>query len=372
MSLQRVLLSLTLILSFLINPISVIADNNQPSEESVSVDSSSTANPQDPEVILEQASTEFDDLPEGIDPSSQPSCDAALKLEASSTTVTPGDTVELSFGLSFITETVSGQLQIMLPKGVSAEEPLAWDISEDYEQTVKVQITEDILDLDKLSLIFVPNDYAWQLEESIYLTCLGERQSYTLQDQKSVTTSNDRLGVDFGKTDLADFYVEIAPLSIAPYSAQTSDEMLYTVEVDAWSSEKKDSALTSFETPVTMRINMDGIVDIANLPAYQAIFAGYLDEETGKWEILPAHREGNTVVFETSHFSIFGVGTVDVPDTGWALAYNEPQVSLFSGGMTYSYPIELVEGRNGATPDVTLTYNSRVSMASSLGCKATG
>ncbi len=359
MSLQRVLLSLVLILSFLVNPISVIADNNQPSEESMSI-ASPTVDPQDTETAPEQIPAEFDDLPEDIiAPTDQSSCDATLKLEASSTTVTPGDTIELSFGLSFVTETTPGQLEIVLPKGVSAKEPLIWDISEDYAQTVQVQITEDILDLDELSLTFTPNDYAWQLEESIYLTCLGERQSYILQDQKSVTTSNDRLGVDFGKADLADLYVEVQPLSIAPYSAQTSDEMLYTVEVDAWSSGEKDAALTSFETPVTMRINMDGIVDIADLPTYQAIFAGYLDEETGKWEILPAHREGNTVTFETNHFSIFGVGTVDVPTTGWALAYNEPQVSLFSGGMTYSYPIELVAGRNGATPDVTLTYNSR-------------
>ena len=126
-------------------------------------------------------------------------------------------------------------------------------------------------------------------------------------------------------------------------------------------AERTDERVERFAKPLTVEMDITDLV--VNDPSGLGHFwIGYLDEKAGQWVGVDFQRETRpndriVAVFETDHFTIFG-SALDMME-GWVPTFVKPNVSLFSGAMTYSYPIQLPEGRGGLTPSLALSYSSR-------------
>jgi hypothetical protein len=113
-----------------------------------------------------------------------------------------------------------------------------------------------------------------------------------------------------------------------------------------------------FQKPLELRVDVSGLIDQSAMAYFQYAFLAYQDEH-GQWQELPTYRAGDQLVATLDHFSVIGAGTGNVVTSGWLLTFNDPQVSTFSGGLAYDYPIAVPPGRGGLTPDLRLSYNSR-------------
>jgi RHS repeat-associated protein len=122
------------------------------------------------------------------------------------------------------------------------------------------------------------------------------------------------------------------------------------------------AALTAFERPLTLTVDLNGVVDRSGLKPGEHLA---LFHESGSpdapWAELADALEIRPGVLQVkiSHFSGLGGGSSDSAPASWQLKYNPPVVSTFSGAAMFSYPIEVGTGRNGLQPAVTLAYNSR-------------
>jgi hypothetical protein len=122
---------------------------------------------------------------------------------------------------------------------------------------------------------------------------------------------------------------------------------------------RSGEAVHTFAAPVTLEVDVRGLVDGSALPAgWHLYLATVVDEATGEAEMVEAEydAERGVVVAEVSHFSTWDLGTIG---EGWKPMLTPPVPDLFSGAATYSFPVEVPPGRKGLTPSVALSYNSR-------------
>jgi hypothetical protein len=86
---------------------------------------------------------------------------------------------------------------------------------------------------------------------------------------------------------------------------------------------------------------------------------GQASTAPGGWSLARAQVDAGTGTM-TAPLSQAGVLEARQDLTqGWQLAYQPPVVGLFSGAVTFDYPIEVPAGRNGLEPGLSLSYNSR-------------
>ncbi len=120
---------------------------------------------------------------------------------------------------------------------------------------------------------------------------------------------------------------------------------------------------TDFDTPAYLEINLDGIIDLENIPAGHEPYVATYDEKNKIWVKIPIvdqNEETNSITVEASHFSTWGVGLGNsLPQNGAnVLLFDQPYTSLFTGAVNYSIPIWTPPGRAGMAPDISLSYSS--------------
>jgi RHS repeat-associated protein len=89
------------------------------------------------------------------------------------------------------------------------------------------------------------------------------------------------------------------------------------------------------------------------------------DSDSGQWQRLPGRVDLETglLIVTTEQLGLFGLASVT---SGNWTDYENPapptmpafQVSLFTGNVSFDYPLELPAGRGGQTPALSLSYNS--------------
>jgi RHS repeat-associated protein len=149
---------------------------------------------------------------------------------------------------------------------------------------------------------------------------------------------------------------EHRPVRSEPLPAQQAGRAL-EFELVAETDDARAEPVSQFRQELELRVDVSGLIDLSAMPQWQYAFLSYQDER-GQWRELPTQRDGTWLVTRLEHFTLFGAGTGNVEQSGWLLAYNDAQVSTFSGALTYEYPIQAPAGRGGLTPDVRLSYNS--------------
>ncbi len=90
---------------------------------------------------------------------------------------------------------------------------------------------------------------------------------------------------------------------------------------------------------------------------------------TDRWQKLLTHRtrQGETVLLTApiSQTGIYAAAISTSSDVGnyeqpWAPTITEAQVDLFTGGVSWNYPIDIPSGRTGQSPAVALSYHSGI------------
>jgi uncharacterized repeat protein (TIGR01451 family) len=119
----------------------------------------------------------------------------------------------------------------------------------------------------------------------------------------------------------------------------------------------------TFAEPALLQINLNGYVDLEDIPAGQELFVASYDQKNDIWVKVPLYDldpVANTVTVQTNHFSTWGVGLGEsLPQNGAnVLLFDQPYTSLFTGAASYSIPIWAPAGRAGLTPSVSLSYSS--------------
>ena len=119
----------------------------------------------------------------------------------------------------------------------------------------------------------------------------------------------------------------------------------------------------AFKAPAFLEINLDGYVDLQNVPAGQEPYVATYDETNQIWikvPILESDHLRNTVTVEAAHFSTWGAGLgSSLPQNGAnVLLFDQPYTSLFTGSSRYSIPVWAPPGRTAMQPDISLSYSS--------------
>jgi RHS repeat-associated protein/uncharacterized repeat protein (TIGR01451 family) len=119
----------------------------------------------------------------------------------------------------------------------------------------------------------------------------------------------------------------------------------------------------AFKNPAFLEINLDGYIDLTNVPAGQEPYVATYDEEHKIWVKVPIVETDpvtNSVTVQAAHFSTWGAGLgSSLPQNGAnVLLFDQPYTSLFTGSSRYSIPIWTPPGRAGMQPEISLSYSS--------------
>jgi hypothetical protein len=147
--------------------------------------------------------------------------------------------------------------------------------------------------------------------------------------------------------------------SAAPFAANqgrsflTGDVMRLTAE-DAASA----APIRSFAAPLTLRTTIDAATLRDAAWRAGALSFYYFDPASEAWVALASESDGQGgVSAHTTHFTDFGVGMAP-QDKIIPSVHSSATVDAWTGAAAFSYPIEVVPGRNGLQPSVSLSYSS--------------
>ncbi|MEJ5311825.1 MAG: RHS repeat-associated core domain-containing protein [Anaerolineae bacterium] len=115
-----------------------------------------------------------------------------------------------------------------------------------------------------------------------------------------------------------------------------------------------------FARPLTLTVNLQGLVDLKNLPAGWHPYLAYREDAAAlDWHYVPLQRvnwETGEITAQVEHFSEWESGVVS--ENGWLLSFRDAQVAGFRGAASYDIPLSVPPGRGGTTPQLNLSYNS--------------
>ncbi|MCA9941945.1 MAG: hypothetical protein KC449_00620, partial [Anaerolineales bacterium] len=197
------------------------------------------------------------------------------------------------------------------------------------------------------------------------LLTFGDKQIGVFVEEK---TFSEDVMLEFTKLEtpqLAIFPVnEESKIPLPPITATNTisnpvvSRDLVRFQLEIVSSAKADT-VTSFEKPVRIVLDLRALTQELN-PVYTDFYLAYQDEKDPTiWHDVPitVYQEDGLFSADVLHFSNWAAG---VRPQRWNPSWSPPDVSAFSGAVTYSYPIEVPPGRNGLQPNVSLSYSSRV------------
>ncbi|MBE2202051.1 MAG: hypothetical protein IAE79_25810, partial [Anaerolinea sp.] len=183
-----------------------------------------------------------------------------------------------------------------------------------------------------------------------------------VQEQNQVTAAGSFLQLDNGRFQAnfpSGWHNQNAEVSfqLLEQHRQTADErgvfLAFALEATA-----NGSPITQFDTPVTLSVQIDDLVDLNAISA-EDVRVYTRETEADAWQAIPATLETATGVLTitTPHFSFYQLETEE--PTPWELAYTPPQASAFTGAATYGYTFALPPGVGGLAPQLSLSYSSR-------------
>jgi YD repeat-containing protein len=151
-------------------------------------------------------------------------------------------------------------------------------------------------------------------------------------------------------------------LSITPRLVNTAkDPRGAVIRFDLDALDTTDGTkLTTFNQPLTITLNISGLIDLSQIPLNQHLFIAYqtADGQTVEAQPLHVNPSQGLIWAQVDHFSAWSAGVVAGTPGVWNFAYNAPQVSTYSGSATYNIPIDVPPGRHGLKPDLAITYSS--------------
>jgi RHS repeat-associated protein len=118
--------------------------------------------------------------------------------------------------------------------------------------------------------------------------------------------------------------------------------------------------LTQFDQPITLTVNVSGLIDLANMPEGQYVYVAYQlpDGEWSHLDHIRLNETAQTISVQLPHFSSYGSGIENGTPGVWNFIYDAPQVSTFSGSTAYQIPLKFPAGRSGLQPNLSLSYGS--------------
>ena len=286
-----------------------------------------------------------------------------------------GDKPLLNIKIEFNTKVTGAVLQIYLPEGIvipikeddsiadkALEYPLGdMDAGSIWEQAIEFEMTEAAADLStiRMELWSSNTDGAAIAETDVRRSFPPAQEQISPEDGGRLATADGRIEIEFpAKAVETPINVEYRPLEIQRLGGENNGIAL-KVELLAFTRNEAAESVHEFTAPLTLSVDLEGLVDFDALPYYARPFLGYWDEEKGIWQEIEAERQGNRLTATLDHFTIIGAGVNYAMTSGWLLSYNDAQVATFDGALTYDYPLQVPQGRGGLTPELNLNYNSR-------------
>ena len=124
-----------------------------------------------------------------------------------------------------------------------------------------------------------------------------------------------------------------------------------------------DTAVHDFAAPVTITLayTPEQVTALGLAEADLTIF--WLDESLNQWIPQPTVVDpiARTVTTVVTHFSAYQLGDGSKPSDAFIPSLQGWQVGMYTGGVSYSYPIEVPAGPAGVKPALDLSYSSSAS-----------
>jgi RHS repeat-associated protein len=275
--------------------------------------------------------------------------------------VTPGEPITINWSIQGIS--ASGHafyLSIVLPEGFTLT-----DSNLDYNEATRTLTLPVLQESGQFDL-----QAEQPAEDALMLASLLESNTPLAQfslplpthEQFTVDETGGEVVADDGNVTIT-FPENVLPeettISVGlpgGVDAPTQSLSGHPIEITAIAN-SDEAELHQFDQAITLEIGYgdlnipDGMVD--------NLFIYWYNPETGDWEAMPSvvDPESQTIQTETTHFSTF-----DIDINNWQAArmptMDAFQVSQFTGGASYSYPIELPAGPGGFKPSLSLSYSS--------------
>ncbi len=123
---------------------------------------------------------------------------------------------------------------------------------------------------------------------------------------------------------------------------------------------KTQARLAKFEQPLTLTVNLKGLIDLDQVPSdmYVALYSLNADGNPVPVWPIQVDRQTGTISAQVDHFSSWGAGLYPGTPGVWEFHYTPPEVALYNGAATAQIPLNVPAGRSGLQPNLGLSYNS--------------
>jgi hypothetical protein len=173
----------------------------------------------------------------------------------------------------------------------------------------------------------------------------------------TVTTPDGRIRLDVPPRALRN----PARFSITPRAVAQPATSGSVIEFDLSARDVvSDTMLSTFGRPITLTVNLQGLIDLEHVPSDMYVALYYRTPEGNQNPVWPirVNREAGTISAQVDHFSSWGAGLYPGTPGVWEFNYTAPEVSLYSGAATVQIPLKAPAGRKGLQPSLGLSYNS--------------